>query len=301
AATMGTGTLNGSGQATFTTSALTLGAHTITAEYGGESSFNSSTSSALTQTVNKADTTNTVVSSANPPAFAQSVTCSATGTANAPGSGTPTGSVVFTLDGSDVATNAVNGSGVATFTTAALMLGSHTVAASYLGDGNYNLSAGSLSPDQTVNKADTTTVVSSSSNPSVFGQGVTFTATVSATAPGSGTPSGTVQFKIDGSDFGSPVSLSGGSASSGTIATLPVGPHVITAVYSGDGNFLAGTSADSTQTVNKANTTSAVSSSFTPSAFGQSVSFTVTVGANAPGAGTLSGTVQFKIDGSNFG
>src|SRR5204863_10180493 len=87
-------------------------------------------------------------------------------------------------------------------------------------------------------------------NPSCSGQSVTFTATVSAVAPGSGTPTGTLQFRIDGSNFGATVALVGGSATSGATSTLSVGNHTITAVYSGDGNFNTSTSPNFTQTVN---------------------------------------------------
>src|SRR5208337_1082240 len=60
-------------------------------------------------------------------------------------------------------------------------------------------------------RTTTTTAVASSLNPSNYGQSVTFTATVT---PGTGTfdNGGTVQFVIDGTNYGSPVSLSVGSA-----------------------------------------------------------------------------------------
>ena len=95
---------------------------------------------------------------------------------------------------------------------------------------NYN----NASKDVAINvlKADTTTAVNSSANPSVQGQPVTFTATVSPSAA-----TGTVQFKIDGSDFGSPAVLSGGTATSGSISTLSKGNHTVEAVYSGDVNY----------------------------------------------------------------
>ena len=81
-----------------------------------------------------------------------------------------------------------------------------------------------------VNKASSTTAVSSSANPSVFGQAVTFSATVTAVAPGAGTPTGTVQFKTNGVNFGSAVALSGGSASSSAaISSLAVGNYTVTA------------------------------------------------------------------------
>jgi hypothetical protein len=85
----------------------------------------------------------------------------------------------------------------------------------------------------------TTTAVAASVNPSVLNQAVTFTASVTP-AGGGGTPTGTVQFQIDGVSVGSPVTMTGGSAGF-SIATLSVGTHTITAVYSGDGNFFAST------------------------------------------------------------
>jgi hypothetical protein len=66
-------------------------------------------------------------------------------------------------------------------------------------------------------------------------------------ATGSGTPTGTVQFQIDGTNAGAPVSLSGGKASFST-STLGAGTHTITALYSGDGFFL-GSSISLTQSV----------------------------------------------------
>src|SRR5206468_9514887 len=131
------------------------------------------------------------------------------------------------------------------------------------GDTNFNTST---SPNyaQTVNKADTTTTVTSSANPSVFGQSVTFTASVNAVAPGAGTRTGTVQFQIDGSNFGAAVSLSGGSATSPATNALSVSAHTVLAVYNGDANFNGGTSSPFSETVNKANTTTTVSSSLNP-------------------------------------
>jgi hypothetical protein len=105
----------------------------------------------------------------------------------------------------------------------------------------------------TVIQAATTTAVTSSADPSVFGQAVTFTATVTANAAGAATPTGTVQFVIDGQNYGAPVALSGGSAAL-TTSALAAGTHVIGAVYGGDGTFL-GSSATLSQEVDKARPT----------------------------------------------
>jgi len=92
--------------------------------------------------------------------------------------------------------------------------------------------------------------VVSSLNPSVFGQSVTFTATVSAVSPGAGTPSGTVTFK-DGTTTLGTGTLSGGVATLATSA-LSLGAHSITAVYGGDSNFNGSASSALTQTANRA-------------------------------------------------
>jgi hypothetical protein len=89
----------------------------------------------------------------------------------------------------------------------------------------------------TVQKAATTTALSSSLNPSDLGQNVTFTATVTSTA---GALTGTAQFKIDGTNSGSPVTLNGSGVATLSISTLTAGTHTIAADYSGDVNCAAG-------------------------------------------------------------
>jgi hypothetical protein len=284
--TLGTGTLSG-GTTTFSTAALAVGSHSITAVYGGDSTFLGSTSSALSDKVNKASSTTTLASSLNPSEPRQSVTFTATVAAKAPGAGTPTGSVTF-KDGSTTLATVALSNGAASFTTSALAAGNHPITASYAGNGNFNGSSGSLT--QTV--GPTTTTVTAGPNPAVFGQPVTLSATV--TAADGGTPTGTVTFKSGSTVLGTGT-LSGGTAS--LTATPPVGKDSITAVYGGDSNYAGSTSAAFSETVNKASTATALASSLNPSSAGQSVTFTATVSITAPGAGTLTGTVTFK-DGS---
>jgi uncharacterized repeat protein (TIGR01451 family) len=293
---IGTAALDGSGRATFTTSTLAVGAHTITAEYLGDGSFLASAGS-VDQTVSQAGTTTAVTSSVNPSVSGQSVTFTATVAAVAPSAGTPTGTVEFRDNGTVIGSAALDGSGHATFDTSTLAVGAHTITAEYLGDGGFLGSSGAV--EQIVTRASTTTTLTSSVNPSVYGQSVTFTATVSAVAPGAGTPIGTVQFLDNGTPMGAPVALSGGAATFATSA-LTVGSHTITAQYSGDGNFLI-SSGSVVQTVNKGSTTTLVTSSVNPSVAGQSVTFTATVSAVAPGAGTPNGSVQFLDNGTPLG
>jgi uncharacterized repeat protein (TIGR01451 family) len=96
----------------------------------------------------------------------------------------------------------------------------------------------------------TTTSIASSADPSVYGQSVTFTATVAPTS-GSGTPTGTVTF-TDGSTTLGTSGLSAGKATL-TTSSLSVASHTIGAAYSGDGTFLP-SSGSLTQTVNRAAT-----------------------------------------------
>lgn len=160
--------------------------------------------------------------------------------------------VDFKVDASSLETAVTNGSGVATISTynpSALSVGSHSVQASFaqqtISGSTY---AASISGTQTltVNQANTLSSVTSSINPSAYGQSVTFTATVTAVAPAVGIPTGAVQFKIDGVNFGAAKSLLSGSATSDATTSLAVGARSITAVYSGDTNFNATGSGSST-------------------------------------------------------
>src|SRR5439155_1166136 len=116
----------------------------------------------------------------------------------------------------------------------------HTAAGSYLTDAwtftggqNYHDANGTV--DDEIGPAGTTTAVASSQNPSVFGQSVTFTATVSPVAPGAGTRTGTVTFYDGVTSLGTgSVGISGNATFS--TAALSVGSHSITATYGGDGN-----------------------------------------------------------------
>jgi uncharacterized repeat protein (TIGR01451 family) len=287
---LGTGTLNASGVSTFTTALLTVGAHNVTAAYGGDTNFSGSNGS-HTHNVVKSDTTTTLTSAPNASVFGQLVTLTATVTASPPGSGTPTGNVTFFDGGVSLGAGTLN-NGVATFATTTLSVGSHVITATYGSDASFNGST-SIPATQVVGQANTATSLTSAPNASVFGQSVTFTATVTASAPGAGTPTGLVTF-VEGATVLGTGALSGNMATFST-SSLSVGAHNISANYGGDTSFIASTSITVTQTVNKANSAAAVTSSPNPSVFGQNVTFTTTVTASAPGAGTPTGIVTFTV------
>jgi hypothetical protein len=137
ATSLGTVPLTG-GKATLSTSALSVGPHSITAQYSGDTNYTGSTSSVLTQTVNSLiSTTTSLTSSLNPSVRGQQVTFTATVKPSS-GAGTPTGTVTFLDGGTTLGSSALNASGVATFSTASLSVGTHSITARYGGDTNYN-------------------------------------------------------------------------------------------------------------------------------------------------------------------
>ena len=296
---LGTVNLNGSHVATLTTGALSVGPHLITATYGGEGGYLSSSSLVLKETVNKAATTTALATSITPAILAQSVTFTATVGAAAPGAGTPTGTLTF-LDGATVlGTATLDGGGHASLTRSDLTLGVHAITARYGGDAGF-LASASAPKVETITKVQTSTLVVSSLDPVVHGQAVTFTASVAVVPPGGGTPTGTLTF-LDGAVVLGTAPLDSGGHAGLTTSTLTTGPHAITARYGGDATFSGSLSTALTQTINKAATTTTVTSSANPAVHGQAVTFTATVDVVAPGTGAPTGVVTFKNGAATLG
>lgn len=289
------------GNASCSTSALTVGPHPITAIYAGDGNFDTSTSTPASQTVAKADTTTTVDGAPNPSTHAQDVTYTATISAVTPATATPgSGTVDFKSDGVPITgcQDVTVATGSAGCTTGLSPTGAPQITAEYSGDGSFNAS---VSPPffQAVNQASTSTALGSAPNPAVFSQAVVFTATVSSTA---GSPTGTVAFKAGGSNITGCATrpIASGEATC-TTSTLPVANTSITAVYAGDVNFATSTSTPLGQVVAKADTTVAVGSSDNTSSWNESVTFTATITPTSPAtAAPNSGTVGFTADGSSI-
>ena len=289
----------------FTTSGLDPGEHTITAvmfPVPPNTPCPPGQPNSVTQKVNSTQTNTSVSSSVNPSVFGQSVTFTAAVTKQG---GTPTGTVQFQADGQNIGgPQPVDGGGHASVSTSTLSVGNHPITASFTSDSPNALnSQGTLAGGQQVNAAQTTTGVSSSANPSVFGQNVTFTAAVSVNSPGSGSPSGTVQFQADGQNFGGAQPVDGNGHASVSMSGLAAGNHPITATFTSNNANTANSqgSLNGGQQVNPAATTTSVLSSRNPSEFEQSVTLTASVRASAPGFGTPSGTVQFRDNGTDIG
>lgn len=227
AARKGTG-----GVATFSTGTLLAGTYKVTAAYSGDSNYLGATSANQTLTMTQATPSVALTSSANPSTYGQSVTFTATVTGPTT---TPTGTVTFKDGTTTLGTGTLNSSGVATFTTAALTGGTHSITAVYGGDSNFG-PATSTALTQTVNVAAATINVSSTPNPSVYDQQVTFSLSVAGVTGGL-TPTGTVTITdANGTTVGQ-VTLNSNGDGTITSSSLTAGSHTLTITYSGDSNY----------------------------------------------------------------
>ena len=207
---------------------LSAGSHTLSVAFTPTDAVDYSAATAtVTLTVTKTTPTVILTSSANPSVYGGSVTFTAT--TNAAGTGT----VLFYDGGSLLGPGTISG-GVATYTLNSLGGGTHSITASYAGDSNY-LSALSAALSQVVTKSPVTITVTSSVNPSNFGQSVTFTFTVTGVA-GLATPTGSIAFTDGGTLIASPALNPLGVATYTTV-TLSGGSHSLAAVYGGDANY----------------------------------------------------------------
>ncbi len=293
-------TLNGSGQASISDSALSLGSNTITASYGGNTSFQAATSAGMTQTVTAAATTTSLNSSTGSSVWGQSVTFTATVSVTAPGSGTASGTVQFYADGNPIGSPVALSAGSASYSTATLAVGSRSVTADFVSSSGNYIASNSTALYQSVSQSTTTTAITSSTANSVVGQAVTFTASVTASGNGAGLPTGSVTFMDSGMVIGT-ANLDGSASAAFTISTLAVASHSISAVYNGDGNFLTSQSASVSLTVAQASTQVSVTTPDTPAVYGQTATLTATVSVLAPGSGTPTGSATFTLDGSVIG
>src|SRR5258708_36476490 len=140
-------------------------------------------------------------------------------------------------DGSTVLGTATLSNGSAQFTAPGLVVGTHSISASYSGDANFQAGASAQVPAY-VWRANTTTVVSSGQNPSAFGQSVLLTASVQPAFGGAAT--GNVTF-VDGASTLSTSTVSGNVA----VLSVPgftVRTHSISAPYVGNSNVNASAS-----------------------------------------------------------
>jgi hypothetical protein len=243
---LGTATLV-NGVATLRSSALAVGDHPVTALYLGSTIFAASESPAYVHRVNKANTATALTISPATTVFGQVLTLSTSVSTQAPGAGTPGGTVTF-KQGGVVLGSVTLANGAATYTIGGMAVGAYNITAEYGGSIRYNASV-SAPGAHTINKATTTTTLQAAPNPAIIGATVLFTATVTTNAPGSGAPDGQVVFADADVVIGVSPVIDGVAAFN--TATLDVGNHAITAQYAGSANFAASTSAPVEQIVKR--------------------------------------------------
>jgi hypothetical protein len=242
---LGTKPVNTNGAATFSTSTLAVGSHSLRAEYDGSVNHSASASAPATLVVATAGTVTTLATSATDAVNGQKVTLTASVGVIAPGKGTPTGSIIFYDGATELGSVALSNGRASKVVT--LALGSHSLVAEYVPmNGSFGASSGAASVS--VSPASTSVTLTTSGTPSIYGSKVTFTATVKVSAPGLGTPTGTVIFR-DGETVLAEAALVNGKAIYATTA-LASGTHQITATYSGDAGNTGSVSSTLTQQVN---------------------------------------------------
>lgn len=283
ATTLGTATLSG-GIATLTQSFSTAGVASLTAAYGGDTANNTSTSSAVSQTINAKVSTSTTLTATPSPAYAnQAVTLNATISSSA-----ATGTVTF-KDGTTTLGTATAVAGVATLVKNFTATGARSLTAAYAGDVGR---AASTSPVTTLTvnaQSNTTTTLSSSNASPSVGQTFELYANVSGT-----NPSGTVTFKEGATTIGTaPVTA---NVAVLTVSFSATGTRTLVASYGGDVANKASTSTSFSQTVVGVASQTNVSVPNTSAVVGVPFALTATVTGFNP-----TGTVTFQDQSAILG
>ena len=275
---IGSVTVDPTGKATFTTTALASGSHSITAAYGGSATFLGRLSSTITVNVSgtaATTTTTSLTASASSITTGSSITFTAAITPSG-GTGTPTGTVTF-LDGTTALGSGSVTSGKATYTTTALTTGSHSVTAVYGGDASFGASTSAAVTVTVVAPAKITPTVTVAPSSSSITTAQALTATVAVSGgSGNATPTGSVVL-TSGSYTSTVVTLSGGNATINIPAgSLATGTDTLTVNYTPDtASSSAYNSAAGTASVA---VTAAPAGSFTVSGAADSVSRGATTG-----------------------
>ncbi len=281
-----------SGKASFSASWLEVGADPIIARYKGDGVYLISASGPFSQIVNKATSAASLVSSANPAGIKQGVTYTATVTSQH--GAVLTGTVAFQDGGSTIATVPL-AKNQAAYSTSYQTAGVHVISATYSGDAN---NVGSISSvlTEVIGKGPfpSKTTLAASGSPSLVGQPVKFTATVTSTY---GTiPDGElVTFYDNTTTIGTSATASG--VATFVTSSLAAKTHIIKAAYGGDALFKPSYGSVE-QIVEKYTTTTTLSSSLNPSNYGHRVTLMATVTSAGPAP---TGTVIFKNGSATLG
>ena len=269
------------GSASCSTGILAPAAYSVTATYGGDSNDLGSTAS-TSFTISQASTSFTASANPTTTSFGNAVTLH--------GAGLPsgaTGTVTFASGGSTLCSGSASSGSVSCNTSASLAPATYSVTATYAGDTNYSGSTASTS--FTITKISTSFTASASPTTTSYGN----TATLSESGLPAATTGGTVTFTAGGSTLCTATIAANGSASC-TTGVLAAGTYSVTATYGGNTDY-AGSSASTSFTVSKANTSFSATANPTTTTYGNPVTLQVT---GLPNGAT--GTVTFSSGGSTL-
>jgi len=234
-----------SASTTLTSTSLTPGSHALAAVYSGDTNYATSTSPAVTLTVAKSPTTTTVLPSTQTPTAGGSMTVTVNVSSSNPASALPSGIVTLTEDGVAVGSGTLTAGSpsTATITLNVVSAGTHVLAATYSGDTYYTASNSSTVSIIAAKGASVTTVTATPATLTA-GSTETLTATVAPALATTGvtyTLTGTVSF-YDGVTLLGTATVSSNAATLTGVALKDNVNHTITAVYSGDTNWIGSTS-----------------------------------------------------------
>ena len=287
-------TLDGSGEGTCTVTGAIAGTYSATADYGGDANYAASSGQDTTASIAKATAGTTV--NDNAAGVATGGSFSFTATVSGPGV-TPTGSVTWTVTNPtgqavSCAPSTLDGSGEGTCTVTGAIAGTYSATADYGGDANYAASSGQ-DTTASIAKATAGTTVNDNAAGVATGGSFSFTATVSG--PGV-TPTGSVTWTVTNPTGQAvscaPSTLDANGKGHCTVTDVIAGTYSATADYGGDANYGTSSGPDTTASISKAPSATAVTDDSSGVATGGNFSFTATVtGAGVQPTGTVGWTV----------
>jgi len=208
--------------------------------------------------------------------------------------GTPTGSLTFYADGNQIGVNTIDGNGLSTLPVKGLVPGVHAFIATYIGEGAFT-AAVSVKFYVLVDKYNPTFTITSSLNPSLLNQPVTFTIT---NTTGDGSTLSPLEL-VDGPTSLASLTPDSNGVAVFTTSSLALGQHTIQVRFAGDATHAAANSSLVQTVLSGYPTPSSLTSSLNPSTIGQSVTFTDTITFNGSATATGSGTVTFYDSNSS--
>ena len=218
----------------FTTAALTVGTHNITAAYSGDTTFAAATSNLVAQVVTApAPAATTTLLTCNPTTITLGQTSLLSAMVTSP-NGVPAGTITFT-DNSTSLTSLPLSNGAAAFTYTGVSTGAHTLTATYVPTGNFSTSAGSCTLQVNAAASSATLTLHSSQNPAPAYSPISFTALLKANP----LPSGFFNLTIGSNPPVAMLTSRAGNAAIYTTNSLAPGTYTVTATFVPSGNLPA--------------------------------------------------------------